>query len=379
MDEKTKKSVKLSDIISIMEKIAPSGLAEGWDNSGLQVGDRDWPVKKIWIALDPTPEVVDAACKNKIDLLVTHHPLIFGPLKSIDFGSATGSVIHNAAKGGLAVFSAHTNLDSAQNGLNDLLALRIGLKNIRPLCVSEKLGKCKFVVYVPSGHEHNIMKSIFETKAGVIGSYTCCSFRVSGKGTFRPGSSAKPFTGRIGEILDADEVRIEAVAQNEDVPQLIEHVRKCHPYETMAYDVYPLCGYENGRSGMGRIGELSEKTELYILAEKIKNELDLKNVKISGNPRLSVTHAAVCTGSGSSLMKDFIKSEAQVYITGDLRYHDARTSEAEGRGLIDIGHFASEHIIVEELAKRLRNMTRKAGYDVSVKACGIERDPFCIL
>jgi dinuclear metal center YbgI/SA1388 family protein len=379
MDDKIRNPVKLYDIISIMEKIAPSGLAEGWDNSGLQVGNRDWPVKKIWIALDPTLNVVDAACKNKVDLLVTHHPLIFSPVKSIDYGSVTGSVIHKAVKSGLAVFSAHTNLDSAQNGLNDHLAFKIGLKNIRPLCVSENQGKCKFVVYVPSGHEHNIMKSIFETKAGVIGSYTCCSFRVSGKGTFRPGSSAKPFTGKIGEISDVDEIRIESVVHKEDVPELIEHVRKCHPYETMAYDVYPLSEYENKLSGMGRVGELIEKTELYVLAEKIKDKLGLKNVKISGNPRLSVTHAAVCSGSGSSLIKDFIKSEAQVYITGDLRYHDARTSEAEGRGLIDIGHFASEHIIVEELAKRLKNMTRKAGYDVSVKACGIERDPFCIL
>jgi len=372
-------SATVSDIINLMEKIAPAGLSEEWDNPGIQVGNKNWPVKKIWIALDPTPDVIDAACKNKIDLLITHHPLIFNPIKSIDFASTEGSAIYKAATSGLAVFSAHTNLDSAKDGLNDLLALRIGLRYTRPLCVSDRHGKCKFVVYVPAGHEQNVMKSLFEIKAGVIGSYTCCSFRVSGKGTYMPGSSAKPFTGRKGEISDVDEVKIEAVALKENIPQVVEHVRKFHPYETMAYDVYPLSEYENGRSGMGRVGELKEKTELYILAEKIKHELSLKNVKISGNPRLPLTHAAVCTGSGSSLIKDFIKSEAQVYITGDLRYHDARTAESEKRGLIDIGHFASEHIVVQDLTKRLRGMIRKAGYEVSVKACDIERDPFGIL
>ncbi len=371
-------SVTVSDVVSLIEKIAPSRLAEEWDNPGLQVGNQDRPVKKVWISLDPTPDVVDAACKSKVDLLITHHPLIFKPLKSIDFASPAGSVIYKAAVCGLAVFSAHTNLDSAQEGLNDLLALHIGLKNTRALSVSCETGKCKFVVYVPAGHEQKVMKSLFETKAGIIGSYTCCSFRSEGKGTFRPGSSSKPFIGKIDEISDVNEVRIEAVAGKADILEVIACVKKSHPYETMAYDVYPLLEYANP-SGMGRVGELEERTELYILAEKIKRKLGLKNVKISGNPGLYVTHAAVCSGSGSGLLKDFFKSGAQVYITGDLRYHDARAAEAEGLGLIDIGHFASEHIIVEELARRLGAMTAEAGYDVMVEACGIERDPFDVL
>lgn len=370
---------KVSDIINLIEKIAPPGLAEEWDNPGLQVGSSDWPVKKVWIALDPTPDVVDAACKGKVDLLVTHHPLIFNPVKSIDFASTEGYVIHKAAVCKLAVYSAHTNLDSAEGGLNDLLASRIGIKNTRALCDTKvDAGKCKFVVYVPSGHEQKIIKSLFETRAGIIGSYTCCSFRSSGRGTFRPGSTAKPFSGKTGEISDVDEVRIETVAAKADIPEIIEHVRKSHPYETMAYDAYPLREYDKS-PGMGRFGELEEKTELYILAEKIKSKLSLKNVKFAGNPKLSVTHAAVCTGSGSGLLKDFIRSGAQVYITGDLRYHDAKSAEANGRGLIDIGHFASEHIIVKELAGRLGAMIKEAGYDVLVEACGIERDPFGVL
>jgi len=368
----------VSDLVSLIEKIAPFRFAEEWDNPGLQVGNKDWPVKRAWVALDPTPDVVDAACKSKVDLLITHHPLIFTPLKSINFASPEGSVIHKAAVCGLAVFSAHTNLDSAEEGLNDLLASRIGLKNTSVLAGSGKSGRCKFVVYVPAGHEQNVIKSLFETKAGIIGSYTCCSFRSAGKGTFRPEISARPFIGKIGEISDVDEVRIEAVASKVDIPEVLARVSESHPYETMAYDVYPLCEYDK-LSGMGRVGELEEKTKLGILAEKIKSKLALKNVKIAGNPGLSVTHAAVCTGSGSGLLKEFFNSGAQVYITGDLRYHDARSAEAKGVGLIDIGHFASEHIIIEELAKRLGMMTKEAGYDILIEACGIERDPFSVL
>jgi len=368
----------VSDVIKIIEKIAPPMLAEKWDNSGLQVGRMDWPVKTAWVALDPAPDVITAACRSKVDILITHHPLIISPLKCVDFDSVTGSLIQKAAVNRLSIFSAHTNLDCAKDGLNDLLSSRIGLKSTRALSRADSSGRCKFVVYVPVKYETRILEALFETSAGIIGSYTCCSFRSKGKGTFRPGTSAKPFTGKRGEISDVDEVKIEAVAIKQDIPSIIAHIRESHPYEKMAYDVYPLYEYDNS-DGLGRVGELEEKTSFLLFAQKIKKRLSLKNIRITGNPELFVTHAAVCTGSGSSLMKDFIKSDAQVYITGDMRYHDARTAEAEGRGLIDIGHFASEHIVVDALAKRLGAVIRKAGYKVLVKACGIERDPFHIL
>ncbi len=368
----------VSDVIKIIEKIAPSMLAEKWDNPGLQVGRKNWPVKTAWVALDPSPDVIAAACRSKVDILVTHHPLIMNPLKCIDFGSVEGNLIQMAAVNRLSIFSAHTNLDSAKDGLNDLLASRIGLKNTRALSGTDSSVRCKFVVYVPVKYETKILEALFETSAGIIGSYTCCSFRSRGKGTFRPGSSAKPVTGKRGEISDVDEARIEAVAVKQDIPAIIAHIRESHPYETIAYDVYPL--YEYGNSdGLGRVGELEEKMSFLLFAQKIKERLALKSIRIAGSQELFVTHAAVCTGSGSSLMKHFIKSDAQVYITGDIRYHDARTAEAEGRGLIDIGHFASEHIVVGALAKRLRAMIRKAGFEVLVKACSIERDPFRIL
>lgn len=370
--------VTVCDIIKLIEKVAPSRLAEKWDNSGLQVGKLDWPVKTVLIALDPTPDVVEAACNAKVDLLITHHPMIFNPLKSIDFNSSIGSLIYKAAINSLAIFSAHTNLDSAADGLNDVLALCIGLKNLKTLNTTGETDKCKFVVYVPADYEQKVIKALFETKAGVIGSYTCCSFRNTGKGTFKPGSSAKPFIGTIDEISHVDEVRIEAVADKHDIPEIVSHIRRNHPYETMAYDVYPLHEYDN-KAGLGRVGELEEEQKLHIFAEKIKEKLALKSVRIAGNPEIFVNHVAVCSGSGSGLLKDFFRSGAQVYITGDLRYHDARSIESEGRGLIDIGHFASEYLIVEKLAEKLDIMAHEAGYDVIVEACKIEHDPFVVL
>ncbi|WP_435547760.1 Nif3-like dinuclear metal center hexameric protein [Desulfobacterium sp. N47] len=366
------------DIIKLIEKVAPPHLAEKWDNSGLQAGKLDWPVKRVLVALDPTPDVIEAACNSKADLLVTHHPMIFNPLKSIDFGSSIGSLVYKAAINSLAVYSAHTNLDSVSDGINDILAFKMGIKNLKALSNAGEAGKCKFVVYAPADYEQQVMKALFETKAGVIGSYTCCSFRNTGKGTFKPGYSSKPFIGTIDQISQVDEVRIEIIADKHNIPEIVSHVSRYHPYEKMAYDVYPLYDYDNIQ-GLGRIGELEEKQKLYIFAEKIKEKLALKSVRVAGNPEIIVDHAAVCSGSGSGLLKDFLRSDAQVYITGDLRYHDARSVESEGRGFIDIGHFASEHLIVEELAQKLNIMTDKAGYGVIVEACRIERDPFVIL
>ncbi len=369
---------KIFDIIKAMETIAPIWLAEEWDNVGLQVGQKDWPVRTIWIALDPGADVVNDACKNNVDLLITHHPLIFNPLRSINLNTSVGSIIQKAIRHNMAIFSAHTNLDNATDGLNDVLARRIGIKNLKVLGKVGSTKNYKLVVYVPVAYEQQVLNSIFETKAGEIGSYTCCSFRNKGKGTFKPGSSSKPFAGKVGKITHADELRIETVVRKSDLNSVIEKIRENHPYDTMAYDIYPLVKDEE-KQGSGRIGNLGKSTELLSFALSIKEKLGLKSVKVAGNPDLAVNTVAVCTGSGSSLVKDFVSSGAQVYISGDLRYHDARDVEAANLGLIDIGHFASEHLIVDVLASRLKKVLSKEGIDVKVEAYGLENDPFVVL
>jgi len=373
----------IADIIKIMEDIAPSYLAEEWDNVGLQVGQKDWPVRTVRIALDPLPNVVAAACRERVDLLITHHPLIFKPLGSIDFSTPVGAIINMASKHKMAIFSAHTNLDNVTDGLNDILARTIGLKNLEVLGEPIEPEYYKLVIYLPVEYEQKVLTSLFETKAGRIGAYTSCSFRNNGRATFRPGSLSKPFIGKPDDMSHADEIRLETVVQKDDLENVIEHLRANHPYETMAYDVYKLQPSDSilaGRQqGLGRIGDLAGETKLLPFALEIKKKLRLDFVKIAGNPDLPVKKAALCTGSGSSLINNFFASSAQVYISGDFRYHDARAAEAANLGIIDIGHFASEHLIIEVLAKRLREIIFKNRIDVKVEACESEIDPFVIL
>ncbi|MFH0728354.1 MAG: Nif3-like dinuclear metal center hexameric protein [Pseudomonadota bacterium] len=274
-------SVTVGDIILLMETIAPSGLAEKWDNSGLQLGKRNWPVRKIVTALDPGPEVIAEATRLKADLLITHHPLLFAPLKSIDLDTPTGTIIARAIEHHLCIYAAHTNLDSVADGLNDMLACRLALRNIRALQPS----------------------------------------------FFSPEGSSIPA-----------------------LPQ-----------------------------GLGRIGELSGTATLKAFAYFIKNQLSLDHVTLTGDPELQVSRVAICTGSGSGLFDAFYASGAQVYVSGDFRYHDARTAEMNQVGLVDIGHFASEHLMVAALASRLRAECDAHGFPVIIHACEIEKNPFVIL
>ena len=277
----------VGQIIKIMDQLAPPWLAEEWDNVGLQIGDPRLPVRRIWVALDPSPEVVKAACGKDVDLLITHHPLIFSPLKSINFDTPGGSIIQMASQHQLAIFCAHTNLDIVRDGVNDVLAKRLGLKHL---------------------------------------------------GVLQPVNAGEPPNN----------------------------------------DNSPLVGGEV-QHGIGRIGSLAKTTRLKSLAMMVKEKLKLNFAKVTGNPELKVTQVAICSGSGSSLMQTFISSGAQVYISGDIRYHDARDAENANRGIIDIGHFPSEHLMVEALVHQLKKIFNREGIKTKVEACNIEKDPFIIL
>jgi len=368
----------VADIIKAMESVAPSRLAEEWDNVGLQIGNRNQPVENIRVALDPTPDVVDAASKDGVDLLITHHPLIFRPLKFIDLDTPMGFIIQTALQCRMAIYSAHTNLDSAMDGLNDILAFRIGIRDLKVLGNTKENENYKLVFYVPSAYQQSVMHSLFETNAGEVGNYSCCSFRNKGEGTYKPGPLSKPFSGKIDEISQTDEVRIETVVRKNDVTNIIEHIKKNHPYETMAYDIYPLLSYDV-KQGLGRIGELDDSVDLRSFALSIKTKLGLNHLKVAGNPDLMIKTVAVCSGSGSSLINQFVESGAQVYVSGDLGYHDAKTAEALNLGIIDIGHFASEHLIVDVLTQRLKQILSGAGIDIKIEAHKLEHEPFMIL
>jgi len=370
--------VTLRDIIEVMEQIAPASLAEDWDNTGLQVGHPSWRIDKIWVALDPSDEVVAEACEQGISLLISHHPLIFYPLSAVDLETPTGSIIEAALQKKLAIFCAHTNLDSTVGGVNDILAERLGLQGTTALKPLDQTNLYKLVIFVPVGYEKKIMDALFDSGAGKTEKYTHVSFQVKGVGTFKPGAMAKPFKGRTGEISYSPEYRIETLVRKEDLSRVIRVVESAHPYEEMAYDVFAT-GMENSKEGLGRIGNLMEDVTLEAFAQVIKKKLGLDTVKVAGDPRQKIRRVAVCSGSGRGLFKDFLASDAQVYVSGDLGYHDGRRAEAWGRALIDIGHFASEHLVIESLAVSLKNALLKRDYAVDVKAYVQERDCFYYL
>lgn len=370
--------MNVSGIIKIMEQTAPPHLAEDWDNSGLQFGGPDWPVHHIFLALEPTLAAAEKACAAGADMLITHHPLIFKPLTSVDTSTPPGAVIDCAARHRLAVYAAHTNLDSVRGGINDVLCEKLGIKSISPLCPGGHVESYKLVIFVPRDYAARVIEALCDSPAGKIGNYSCCTFRSPGTGTFRPEEGADPWDGKIGELAEAPEIRLETVVEKSGLETAVESARAVHPYETMAYDVYPL---KSGPvdEGLGRIGIIEPPRTLAELARDIKEKLSLESLRYAGPADLEVKRAAVCSGGGGGVLGQFFASDAQVLVTGDMRYHDAVNAAEKGRGIIDAGHFASERIIVPVLRQRLENALADAGENVRVTEYTEESDPFvCI-
>jgi dinuclear metal center YbgI/SA1388 family protein len=266
----------LADIINVLDEMAPPALAEAWDNVGLQIGDARRRVGSVWVALDPGPDVVAAACRAQVDLLVTHHPLFFRPLQRIATDTPLGAAVEQALRHGLAVYSLHTNLDTVADGLNDLLAHRLGLRRLRSLV-------------------------------------------------------------RTRDTTDRR-------------PQ-----------------------------GIGRVGTLARAMRLGDLAREVKQRLGAAAVRMAGDPGLRVQCVALATGSGGSVVGDFLKSEAQAFISGDLRYHEVRDIEYARRGAVDVGHFHSEHLMAEAIAQRLRRAFGRRRPRLQVQVCPLEKDPFAVV
>jgi dinuclear metal center YbgI/SA1388 family protein len=369
---------KVSDIIDILDILAPPMLAEDWDNIGLQLGDPNWPVQNIWIALDPLPQVVDAACQQNVDLLITHHPLIFNPLNSIDFNTPLGSIVEMATRHRLAIFAAHTNLDSAIGGINDILAHRLGLKKLEPLKRGESSEQYKMVIMAPKFAEDSIIRVLLQILPGNEQQDLGRSFHriMAREISLSPNGAAN--AQNAGSVLHHDQIRFEIAVRDNEHTNIIDALKEFLPNESIWYDVYPLISRRQ-KGGIGRIGELDQATDLKSFALMIKEKLGIKIVKMVGDPALALKKVAVCSGSGASLLKDFFASGAQVYVSGDLRYHDARDVQAANLGLIDIGHFSSEHIIVEFLAKRLNEILSESKLSAVVDVCDIEMDPFAFL
>ncbi|HEX9872851.1 MAG TPA: Nif3-like dinuclear metal center hexameric protein [Deferrimonas sp.] len=371
---KKERIVRIQELIGLVHSLYPPALAEEWDNVGLQVGDPAAAVSRVMVALDPGEAALAEARRSNAQALLTHHPLLFRPLHTLVPTDETGRVLFSAVKNDIAILCAHTNLDRGRDGLNDWLAGRLGLVDAAVLApgVADLL---KLTVFVPAGYEEAVAEALFRGGAGRIGRYDRCAFRTVGTGTFRPGAGANPFIGAVGSSEEVREVRLETVLPRDRLTRVLERMVKAHPYEEVAYDVVPLA---NRRSdvGLGRIGRLAETTTLGAFALRVKEALGATAVRISGETAGKVSKVAVCGGSGASLLGEALRQGADVLVTGDVKYHEARAAESQGIALIDAGHFATEHLMVPELARTLRQGAKERGLKIEFIELEGEKDPF---
>lgn len=335
--------MKLRSIISILNKIAPPYLAAHWDKQiGLQLGDKDQEINKVLVCLDIDSTIIDKAITKNANLIVAHHALIWNPLTAINYGTPIGQNIQKLIKHNIAVFVMHTNLDCAIDGVNWTLARAEGLdpetcEVIEPT-FTERL--CKFVVFTPPEAVDKVHEAIAQVDAGHLGNYSECSFRLAGEGTFKPLAGTKPYIGTQDVLEKAPEVRIETIIQENRVGDLLSAVRNVHPYEEIAYDIYPL--NNKGRVfGFGLIGKPLK--ELIINGKKIKK-------------------LAVCGGSAGSLIAKAKEKGAEAFIIGETGYHDQLLAKDLGLELIIKGHYETEVLVVPVLNEKMRHSLSELQY-----------------
>lgn len=360
------------DFLKVIDKLAPAALAEDWDNIGLQVGSRTAVLEKVMVTLDVSDEVLVEAASQGCNLVLTHHPLIFKPLDTVSEDSLTGRLLSRAARGGIAIVAAHTNLDSAKGGLADTLAELLELRNVKALsgAVTDWL---KLVAFVPAADLKQVKAAVFDAGAGVIGDYRHCSWSVAGQGSFLPVEGAEPAVGAVGRDELVDELRLEMVFPASRADDVIEALVRTHSYEEPAYDVYPLLTRRRD-AGAGRVGDLSAETPLADVAAMAAELFGLEEAVYTGDPLRHIRRVALVPGSGAGLLEAASQSNAEVLITGDISYHQAQRAVELDINLINIPHDVSETLALANWLPRLNNELSPQGVEAVLS--GAETSPW---
>ena len=343
--------MKCKKILEYFEHWAPAANAWERDNVGLQVGNENSSIKNILLSLDLNNKVVDEAIKRNCNLIITHHPFLFHPIKNINTTIDTRSIIiEKLLKKDINVFSAHTNLDFTKDGVSFQLAKAIGLKDIQFL-KNLKNDQFKLVVFVPDKNLEKVAEAIHNAGGGVIGEYSNCGFRMNGTGTFKGSADSNPAIGKKNMLEKVEETRLEVLVSKSDLSKVISSMVKAHPYEEVAYDIYPLKN-DNVNFGFGAIGEFEKGMNTQQFFKTLSKNLKLKNFRYTTGKSNSVKKVAVCGGSCSELVDEAISSGADAFVTADLKYHTFQ--DAEGKiFLIDAGHYETEAPVLIEIKKRL--------------------------
>ncbi len=347
---------------------APLPLQDGFDNAGLQIGLTDAEVTGVLLCLDVTEAVIDEAIASGCNLIVSHHPLIFSPLKRITGSSYVERCVLKALANGIAIYSAHTNLDNAPGGVNYRIAEKLGLQNVRILVPKED-ALLKLAVYVPSSAADAVRTALFEAGCGNIGNYDSCSYNVEGFGTFKAGEGCNPFCGKVGELHREPEVRVETVLPAYLKNSVISALLKAHPYEEPAFDIYQL---KNSWSsvGSGVVGELPAECDELELLQSVKENFNVGCVRHTSLTGKKVKRVALCGGAGGAFAGAAMAAGADVYITGEARYHDL--FNYTGKMLVAvIGHYESEQYTMDIF----KEIIQKACPTVKVMLTAVNTNP----
>ena len=361
--------MKIKDIVSQIEKIAPPSLAQSWDNTGLLIGDSSSAVKKVLLTIDITHEVVKEAKQNGCNFIISYHPVIWDGLKSV----TSSSVVYELVCCGISVYSMHTALDAVAGGLNDELAKMVGIKNPQPIgdFVEGKQNNYKLIVFVPVNSLEKVADAVFKAGAGWIGNYSHCSFRTAGEGTFLPLEGARPAIGKKGRLEKVDEIRFESIVPAEKVADVVRAMKAAHPYEMPAFDVIKLYDFED-RVGLGRIGLLGKPVPLRAILKKIKTATGAKVAGIVGNKNRKIKKAAVCAGACGKLIMTVCAEKCDLYLTGEIKHHQALVAQEAGVTVVCLSHTVSERFILKKVAKELQKSLKDVKIIVSKK----DKDPF---
>lgn len=340
----------LRDLTHFMEQWAPLAYQESYDNSGLLVGDANTELTGILVTLDATEAVIDEAIAAGCNVVVAHHPIIFKGLKRLTGKNYVERTVIKAIKNEVAIYAAHTNLDSITGGVNFRIAEKLGLQNVRVLAPKTQV-LTKLITFVPVADTQRVLNALHSAGAGQIGNYSNASFRVPGTGSYQAGEGANPVLGQIGEYHQEPEDRIEVIFASHDQPRIMAALLNAHPYEEVAYDLVPLAN-ANQEVGAGAVGDLPDSmTETQFLTH-LKNCMSVSLIRHTPLLNHPVRRVAVCGGVGSFLLNDAIRAGADVFVTADYKYHEF--FDADSRIVIaDINHYESEQFTKQLIQERL--------------------------
>lgn len=333
----------LKEIITILETWAPSAYQESYDNSGLLVGNGEMEIIKALISIDCIESVVDEAIRENCNLIIAHHPILFGGIKRLNGSNYVERTIIKAIKNDIAIYAIHTNLDNISTGVNAMMAERLGLTNTQILVPKKQILR-KLATYIPKESFEQVSQALFNAGAGHIGNYSQCGFSVIGSGTFMGNENSNPAIGKQNLLEKVEEIKFEVIFPQYLERKIIETLKKSHPYEEVAYEIYAIEN-ENQEVGSGMIGDLAEEISLADFLQLAKKQFKLQTLKYTDYDK-PIRRVALCGGSGSFLRSDAARQKADVFLSSDFKYHEWFDADNQ-LSYVDTGHYESEQFTKE--------------------------------